>query len=120
VEAFAAEGVEGAQIEAAKDLERQQCGQSLTIGWTLPDAKAPVDGADRLVPGRGVARQVFLGEHAAVRAHHAYDGPGHLAPVEALLAFFHHAAKCAGEGRVAKDLPGVRAAPFDHELPPTR
>src|SRR6266704_5106855 len=53
------------QIEAFKDVESDERGETLSIGRELPHVVPPAGGADRLYPRAAVLREVVEGEEAA-------------------------------------------------------
>src|SRR6266702_4716539 len=53
------------QIEAFKDVERDESGETLSIGREFPHVVPPVGGADRLYPRAAMLCKVVEGEEAA-------------------------------------------------------
>ncbi len=75
----------GLEIDVLQDVERLQHGRSLRPDVELVDVDSLVGGADRLLDAHLPARQVLLGDQAALLAHAAHELVGDVAAVEAVV-----------------------------------
>ena len=103
-------------VVALHDVHGQQRHEALAVGRALPDRDAPVVGRDRLVPRRGVGRQVFGGQPAAFALHEARDALGQRPLVEGVRASVRDVAQDSAQLRQAHHVARSRRAAPQQKL----
>jgi len=116
MQSFGGQWVKPSEVKRFQDIQRQQCGKSLAVRRTLPEADAAVCRADRLLPGASVFCQVLFVEHSAGSLDGGRDIAGDVALIEGQLAAFSDNAQGSGKSGIAEDFSCMRCATSDREL----
>ena len=95
-------------IKVLGDVERDEGGQPLSIGWALVDVDAAIVRLDGLVPGGLVMLQVVQRHQAALFLQRRHDGFGNWTGVESFRPALGDGAQGIGEAGQTNHLPRFR------------